>query len=770
MTSERAMTIVQAIEQGFRFHQAGQLEQAEHIYRRVLQQDPNNPHVLNFLGIIAYQTRRYEEAERLARQAVRGNTNIANFHNTLGLAVQERGRLDEAEACFRQALLLEPNFVEAQSNLGNVLRLRKKLADAVRAYQLAISLQPNFADAQSGLGRVYAEENKYAEARSCFERAIVLDAKHADARNSLGLLLHREGKFDDAEALFKFAIELKPDFVEAYNNLGNTLRSQGKFDAAVACYRHALTLNPDRSEVYFNLANILDETGQLDEAIALYKKALAVDPNSIPVYRHLGAALEAQGKPEEALTIYRRALSVTSDDGLKMQLATVLPVIPTSIEDMYRWRKHMEIEITRLPNAPLRLREPMEEIVGTNFLLTYHGLNNRELHIKIAELYKKACPSLTWTAPHCTDSRRSSRKIRIGFISRFMHNHSIGKITRGILGNLARDQFETFSLFVPPLQEDEISRFIRTHSHQSVVLPETLDSARRLIADLKLDILFYQDIGMERFTYFLAFSRLAPVQCVSFGHPDTTGIPNMDYFVSNDLFEPSGAQQHYSEKLFLLHDLGTLSYYYRPPLPDVMKRREDFGLPADANLYICPQALFKFHPEFDTILAGILRGDPRGRLVLLAGKIPHCVKLLRARFTAAFPDAADRVIFLPSQTNTDFTSLIAISDVMLDTIHFVGMTTSLEAFSVGTPVVTMPTALQRGRHTTGMYTKMGLTEGIAHAPEQYVEIALRLGTDTDRRRQFKNAILQRNHVLFEDMRAVREFERFFLEAVAHAHR
>ncbi len=134
------------------------------------------------------------------------------------------------------------------------------------------------------------------------------------------------------------------------------------------------------------------------------------------------------------------------------------------------------------------------------------------------------------------------------------------------------------AIFVAPVIDDDYSRFIRQHAERSVVVPEDLAAARRLIEALELDVLFYQDIGMEPFSYWLAFSRLAPVQCVSFGHPDTTGIPTMDYFISNDLYETPAAQTHYSERLFLLHDLGSLAYYYRPPAPQPSKPRAAFGL------------------------------------------------------------------------------------------------------------------------------------------------------------------------------------------------
>jgi predicted O-linked N-acetylglucosamine transferase (SPINDLY family) len=242
----------------------------------------------------------------------------------------------------------------------------------------------------------------------------------------------------------------------------------------------------------------------------------------------------------------------------------------------------------------------------------------------------------------------------------------------------------------------------------------------------------------------------------------------MDYFISNDLFETAGAAQHYSERLFLLRDLGSLAYYYRPRPPEVMKRREDFGLPAGANLYFCPQTLFKVHPEFDAMLAGILRADPRGRVVLIRSKVSSWVELLAARFRKAMPDVAERIVFVPAQDLGGFLNLLALADVVLDTLHFNGMNSSLESFSVGTPIVTLPTALQRGRHTAGMYRKMDFTECVAADADDYVRIAVKLGTEKDYRRYAGSEILRRNEVLFEDVRVVREFERCFFETTQAA--
>ena len=268
---------------------------------------------------------------------------------------------------------------------------------------------------------------------------------------------------------------------------------------------------------------------------------------------------------------------------------------------------------------------------------------------------------------------------------------------------------------------------------------------------------------MEPFSYLLAFARLAKVQCVSFGHPDTTGIPAMDYYVSNDLYEPPGAFGHYSERLFQLHDLPTLAYYYPPPTPPAASRAA-LGLPADARLYICPQTLFKLHPDFDDLMRRILERDGAGRILLFAGRCEEWSVLLQRRFRRTMPEVADRVLFLPRQSHERFLQIVSLADVMLDTVHFTGMITSIEALSVGTPVVTLPGALQRGRATQAMYRAMGIDGMVAASAEEYANLACDIAMNPDRREALRRLIAERRHLLFEDRRAIAEFERFFLAA------
>jgi predicted O-linked N-acetylglucosamine transferase (SPINDLY family) len=409
--------------------------------------------------------------------------------------------------------------------------------------------------------------------------------------------------------------------------------------------------------------------------------------------------------------------------------------------------------------------DPFTLRLWTNFYLAYHGEDDRELQQKTTEVYRRICPMLNYVSA-LDRQPLAGRKIRVGLISQFFRNHSIGRTSRGLFAQLSRQRFEVIAIFVAPVVDDEIAQQIRRDADRTVVVPPDLRQAQATIAELQLDILFYQDIGMEPFTYFLSYARLAPVQCVSFGHPDTTGVSTVDYFISNDLYEPPDAVAHYSEKLFLLRNLGSLAYYSKPVLSAAPKQRAAFGLPTDRPLYLCPQNLFKVHPDMDDLIADILRKDRNGVVALVEGRVRGWSQRLRARWQRTLEDVLDRIVFVPRLREDDYLNLISLADVMLDTVHFNGMNTSLEAFAVGTPIVTLPASFQRGRHTQAMYRRMGLNDLIAESAQDYVAKAVRLANDVEYRRATSERILHHNAVLFEDAQVVREFERFFEAAVA----
>lgn len=678
---------------------------------------------------------RLQQAEQLYRQILRVDPGQVTVHNNLGIALRQRGALDEAETCFRRALGLNPDHAIALNNLGTMLLNRGALAEARAALERAVRLNPAYGDAYNGLGAVLQKSGQWAEAEECLARALQLQPRSAAAHYNLGAVLHARGLLAEAEASLRQALGLKPDFAEALYELGAVLKDGIRFVEAQACLEHCLLLKGDHVAALSVLATVLEWQGKFPEAKAILERATAIRPCA----------------------------------DFRVRLALLLPVIHDSPEGLHAARARLEAELDRLRRGDLHFPAPEPLPSGPPFFLAHQGLNDRDVQQGLADLYARSAPWLQFVAPHCLPSATSAAPAtvrhapRIGVLSSFFFDHTIGRLNAGWIRNLSRAHLDVI-LFRFPGPDDPMARQLREGADRVVTLPRKLEDARRLIAEEELDVLLYTDIGMEPLTYFLAFARLAPVQCVTWGHPVTTGIPTIDYFLSSTHLEPEEADGHYTETLVRLERVNT--YYQEPRLTSPARCRADFGLGEDSHLYLCTQTLFKFHPEFDAILGQILRGDPEGRVVLIEGQLGHWTQLLGDRFRRTIPDVAGRIVVLPRLSREDFLHLQALADVLLDTIHFGGGNTSYEALAFGTPIVTLPAPFLRGRITHACYRQMGVLDCLAEGPEDYARIALRLGTDRAWRDSVRSRILDRKHLLYEDGAAVRELERFFLEAVA----
>ncbi|MCB0194756.1 MAG: hypothetical protein KDJ65_22585 [Anaerolineae bacterium] len=492
--------------------------------------------------------------------------------------------------------------------------------------------------------------------------------------------------------------------------------------------------------------------GDLTEVETHYRAAILLNPTEATAYHNLGLLLNWQGRAAEALSLLEIARLLNPTSRYKYDSALVLPKIYQSRAEIEQWRQHQINQLVWLEQTGIRFDSDQEKY-APNFYLAYQGFNDKAIHETIARLY------LSPSEPFMTQPSPPEGKIHIGFISAHFKAHTITRLNQGLIANLSRDKF-IVTLFVLEDKIDDFVDFLKACVDQYVVLPQNLPDAREKIRHFQPDILYYTDIGMEEVTYALATTRLASVQCVTWGHPVTTGLKTIDYFISSKLFERSQAQYHYTEKLVLMK--GPTIFYTPPTLPQPQQGREFFGLSPQAHIYLCPQTLFKFHPDFDYILESILEGDPLGQLVLIEGQVRQWQDILLQRFKQTIPQVVDRVCILPAQSHENFLNLLAVADVMLDTIHFGGGNTTLEALALGTPVVTLPSEFLRGRLTYGFYQKMGLSDCIAHNPKQYVEIALKLGLDPIYRAEVSQNIIAAHPLLFENIATVREFEQFFI--------
>jgi tetratricopeptide (TPR) repeat protein len=719
-------TLSEALAIALRHYQAGRLAAAEQLCRQILQADPDRPDALNLLGLVAYRSGRYGVAVDYIGRALALRPQAAGYHLNLGAAHAAMQQFDEAAACYGRALEIQPNLAEAHGNLGDLCEARGQSGQAIACYRRALELQP--ADALAG--------------------------------HRLGLILQRQGEFDEALACYRGAIAVQPDFAEAHNDLANALREQGRLDEAAACCRRAIALRPELAAAHHNLGNTWHDQGKLEQAIACYREAIRLRPAFAASHVNLGNALLQQGKTEEAIACYGEAAAIEPSAATRYHQATCLPVIYQSAEQLHAVRWRLVENLDALLDEGVCF-DPRRDIVNGLFYLAYQGLNDREIQERIARLWRPEAPEFDRRRRRPGDGQGP---IRIGFVSRFFKAHTVGEIWRGTIAQLSREKFAV-SVFALGHAADATADFIRRHADRYCELPLGLAAARRGIAAAELDVLFYTDVGMDPLTGSLAHGRLAPVQCVTWGHPVTTGRASIDYFLSSELLETDYADAHYTEKLVRLKSLGL--YLYRPELPPPGKGRADFGLPDDQHLYGCLQSLFKLHPDFDPLIGQVLGRDPQGLLVLSEGICPHWRELLLERFRATIPHVVPRIRWVAWLGYADFLRLNAVLDVLLLPPQFGGGKSSCDALALGTPVVTLPSPYLRGRITYALYRRMGVLDCVAGTPEEYVRIAVRLGSDAGHREALRARIRAAAGRLFEDLDAVRELERFLQWAVTH---
>lgn len=692
---------------------------------------------------------------------ITGSTPEASF--TQAQAALARGDASAAESLLRELVQQYPSHADSWFLLGNLLYRHRRWNEAEACYRQVLSLQSTAPPAHLNLGSVLREQQRYEEAVVHYEEAIRCQPTYAEAYANLANVFMMMGKWEQAEQHYRKALDLKPNHAETLYNLGNFYREQQRYDDAIAYLKQALTIRPDFAEAYNTLGTIYYQLEQAEKSEQYYRQALVLQPRFVDAAYNLGLALQLQGKAHEAEDCYRQLLKHTHDWGAALRLAVMVNPIAADTVSIHTRRQEMQEALRALASQPIQLTDPVRECAQTNFYLAYQGLNNKPIQSELAQLLLKACPSLGWEAPHIAGWKKpAGRKIRLGFISAFFRKHTMGKFTRGLIEHMPKDIFDVL-VFRLPGPHDSVAEEINEAADKVIVLPRQLGTARQLIAQEAPDILFYPDIGIDAFTYFLAYARLAPVQCVSWGHPDTTGIPHVDYFLSSRLLETSEAQAHYSEKLILLATLP--AYYYRPEVVPAVRSRQSFHLPAEGRLYVCPQSLFKFHPDFDSLLAEILRRDHQAILVLIEGIYPHWKQMLVERFRRFIPDVADRIHFLPQMPQADFLGLLKLADAVLDTPFFGGGTSSYEAIANDVPIVTMPGEFMRSRVTAGCYQRMGIDSLIASSPEDYVTLALRLAQDTSWKREQVALLHAHADVLFEDALAIEEITRFFVQTV-----
>lgn len=806
------------IHQGLELYQVGQYRKALEVFDRILKRDSFNPDALHLSGLALMQLDEPVKAVEYIRKAVKKSPRTANFHNSLGMACQKSGRWEDASRSFKKTIELDPRSLFARLNLGNALKESGDLKEAIRVYRDALKLDPNFPDTRYNLANILKEDGQFPEAIGFYLSLLApfpelislvregqsLDSAnlvtpneprtlHAQALNNLCILLIEQKRTDEAIGLLEIgiryapehylfhlnlamahadinqweqsleasltALELNPADASACFNAGRAYQNMGMCSEAVTYYHKAIQYDPTHFKAYNNSGQIYLEAKQFDEARAAFEKALELSPDTDEITANLACLAVDQGELEKAKSLYQKLADKNPDDQLlKLRLMSFCPDLIHSKSEIIQYRSELSEKVRKMdPNLFVSdIQTLSQKTTVPPYNLQFHGMNDRELKEQYAEIYRTIISSYG-LKPECNTEKRTG-KPRIGFLMTSGHEGAFNRFIGGVLNRLDYSQFDPYVFCggptLPKLKAD-----LACDEINYVTVPFRLDHAVQVLKETKLDLLYHWEVGSDTLNYLIPFFAPARKQVVSMGLPVTTGIKEMDYFLTSSLVEPEDFETHYTEKPLMGETL--LSWQIRRQWNRHENIVEELGLSSQNHLYLCGHKIQKFHPDFDEVLAEILDADSKGLVLVPGDTTGKFSPALYQRFHNQYPDLSGRLKILPKLNYEKYFSLIEKCDVLLDPLHYGGGLSSYDGFSSNKLIVTKPGEFHRGRYTAAFYHRMGLSSLVTGSIEEYVSLAVRAGTDRDFRIELEQKIEEVSPVLFENQEVVREYQQIF---------
>jgi predicted O-linked N-acetylglucosamine transferase (SPINDLY family) len=762
------------IAEGNRVEQEGDLHEACNLYREAVHIAPGYAKAHLNLGIGLEAAGEGDAAAAAFEAALRIDPTDPYTSYNLGRLLHVRGELPRAEQLLRAALERKPDFPEAQVVLATVYDSQGKFAAAASALEQALRQRPDYPEALLTYGIVLSKLARWADAEAALRRAFAAGITDADAHYWLGNALAGQENLAEARSCYLKAIELRPDYAEAWCNLGNVHVDWGLLDDAQRCLTKALEIRPDLPNALCGLGNLHFAAKRIEDAADYYRKAIALDPGTPDPHVNLGHVFKSQGRAQEELACYRAALALKPDFvGARWALAmSRIQGVPETNDEPERGRAAFETDLEGLEEwlDATRSAEGSRAVgVQQPFSLAYQEENNRNL----LERYGRLCARLMAHWQNQQGLRPAGRRrpgpIRIGIVCRYFYEHSVwNAIVKGWFQQLDHGRLALQAFCLGPEQDTE-TLYARSRAARFEQGAGGLRQWLEAILDAQPDVLLYPEIGMDPLTVKLASMRVAPVQVTTWGHPETSGLPTIDYYLSGEDFEPAGAQANYTERLVALPHLS--SFVQPAKIEAVSPDLDKWGVDARTPLLICPGTPFKYAPQHDAIFPEIARRLGRCRFIFFTpGQAVALCEKLRRRLRAAFDRSGlgfdEFVTFIPWLSKGEFYGLLQRADVYLDTLGFSGFNTALQAVECGLPIVTREGRFLRGRLASGILKCMGLSDLVAPSAEEYIRLAVSLARDAEYREVVRARIRASRHVLFEDLAPIRALEAFLVQVAS----
>lgn len=722
-------------------------EEAEYSLKYSLKLIPKRESTLTNLSVTLLKQKKLNEAREIITQIFAINPLNAEAWLNLGSVELDMKQNEKALACFDKAISIKPEYAEAWFNRGIAFTELQYYEQGLASYDKAISIYPEYAAVWFNRGDILTELQQYEQALASYEKAISIQPEYAAVWFNRGIAFTELKQYEHALVSYDRAIFIKSDYAEVWSNRGNILTELQQYEQAISSYDKSIEFNPDYAEVWFNRANTFTELKKFDQALASYDNAIAIKPNFAHAWANRGIALRKLKQYEKALASYDKAIELKPD-----------------YAEGWANRGNALFAICQFEQGEASLREairidPNFQTAHNNLLLNlnYSVSFNPINVLEDAKYYgsivtQKTTPKFTqWSTPRATE------KLRIGFVSGDLRNHSVGYFIEGLITNLDKTQFEIYAFPTLSTKDDLTNRLLPFIAEWIPIYGKSDSDAAAVIHQKGIHVLIDLSGHSERNRLAVFSYKPAPIQVSWLGLPMTTGVPEMDYVLGDPYALPQEFENQFTEAVWRLPE----SYLcFTPPDSSV----EVGALPALSNGYLTFTSfnnLSKMNNKVVEVWSNILKALPTAKLLLKTKQLsdPSVSLQTKERFSN-YGVNADRLLFKTILDDRDeHLATYNEVDIALDTFPYPGVTTSVEANWMGVPVLALKGNTFLSATATSIANNAGLGNWVASDTEDYVDKAIEFASNLDRlallRSSLRNRVLDSS--LFDSPRFAKNF-------------
>ncbi|MEM9276162.1 MAG: tetratricopeptide repeat protein [Cyanobacteria bacterium P01_F01_bin.143] len=616
-----------------------------------------------------------------------------NYGNLLG----QLDRAEDAINAYQKALSLQGNFFQAHLNLANCLRDSDRVTEAITHYRQVIKLQPNFVLAYRNLTQVLVDSNRSDEVIEICNAWLKIQPNNLFALNALGISLQYQGKYQPALKYFQKAVANAPNSADSLNNLGTLLRMLKRPQEALPYLQRSITINPNNDITQSNFIYALLNLGKVSQAIAQANFLLQRNPNLAGIRLLQGFALTYQARISEAIASYEMSWQLDSQKTTPISnaLFSTLYSDDLSPQELVQERRKW---VNRLP-----------------------------------------APAIKYTQWQSDD--KSDRPLKIGYLSSDLRSHPVAFFLEPILAN-HNPQLVTSFCYDSGGISDETTTRLQNYSDRWLNCAGWDDQRlAQQIHDDAIDILVDLSGHTSGNRTQVLRCKPAPIQMLYIGYPESSGLDEIDYIISDEYVSPQEFAELYSEKI--LPVAGSF-WCFRPQdfLPELQK------LPALENGYITFGSFnnsAKLSPTTIRLWSQVLKAVPNSRLLLkaLALEDEGTCEYFREQFMSQGIDGARVILEKPTLKIENFFASYHKIDIALDPFPYNGGTTTCQALWMGIPVISLRGQQFFSRMSYSFLSNLGMGELSAETEEEYVAIALKLTQDLNKLSQIRASLRQR---------------------------